>query len=137
MSKEALAEKIRKKLVIESEITDEVIDKASRLIGLTKEGKIIFKIDRGRLSIADQVLLYLIAKRLAYEAELVDRDSCSLSELAQELGISVRVVAARLSELLRKNLVERLETGTYRVSPLAISETINRLEGLLQVDREQ
>jgi len=137
MSKEALAEKIRKKLVIESEITDEVIDKASRLIGLTKEGKIIFKIDRGRLSIADQVLLYLIAKRLAYEAELVGRDSCSLSELAQELGISVRVVAARLSELLRKNLVERLETGTYRVSPLAISETINRLEGLLQVDREQ
>lgn len=83
------------------------------------------------------MLLYLIAKRLAYEAELVGRDSCSLSELAQELGISVRVIAARLSELLRKNLVERLEAGTYRMSPLAISETINRLEGLLQGNREQ
>jgi hypothetical protein len=44
----------------------------------------------------------------------------------------MKVVAARLSEPLKKNLVERLEVRTYCVSPLAISETINRLEGLLQ-----
>lgn len=131
MSKEALAEKIRKKLLIESEITDEILDKASKLIGLTKDGKIIFKVDRGKLSMADQILLYLVAKKLAHEAELVDRDSCSTSELSRELGIPMKVVAARLSELLKKGFVERLEIGTYRVSPIAVSETINRLEGLL------
>ncbi|GEM_PF-2539240 len=59
-----LAEKIRKKLLIESTITDETIDKASRLIGLTKNGKIIFKIDRRRISISNQILLYLAGKNL-------------------------------------------------------------------------
>lgn len=131
MSKEALAEKIRKRLLIESEITDELIDKAGKLIGLTKDGKVVFKIDRDKISMADQILLYLIAKKLAYEAKLTDKDSCPLLELERELGISARVIAARLSELVRKNLVERLEVGTYRVSPIAINETINRLEGLL------
>lgn len=36
MSKEALVEKTRKRLLIESEITDELIDKAGKFIALTK-----------------------------------------------------------------------------------------------------
>jgi len=62
MEQKVLAEKIRKKLLIESTITDETIDKASGLIGLTKNDKIILQIDRRRISISDQILLYLTGK---------------------------------------------------------------------------
>jgi hypothetical protein len=131
MEQKVLAEKIRKKLLIESIITDETIDKASRLIGLTKNGKIIFKIDRRKISISDQILLYLAGKKLAYEAELVESDTCSITELRDELGINEKVIGARLSELIKKSQVDRLEAGLYKINPIVIIDVLNRIEGVL------
>ncbi|MCL7389077.1 MAG: hypothetical protein LZ173_03975 [Thaumarchaeota archaeon] len=71
------------------------------MIGLTKNGKIIFKINRRKISISDQILLYLAGKKLAYEAELVESDTCSITELRDELGINEKVIGARLSELIK------------------------------------
>ena len=103
------------------------------IMGIHKpiDGKIIFKIDRSRLSISDQILLYLLGKKLAYEAKLTGTDSCSLLELSRELGVNEKLVSARLSDLIKAGKVERLEKGIHRIHLMVINEVINRLEGAL------
>jgi len=93
---EDLAQKIREKLQIKKIITDELLDNAKKLIGITDDGKIIFKIDRSHLPVTDQILLLLAGFRLAYEARLREKPQASLEEIAAAIQIDRRIVSARL-----------------------------------------
>jgi len=125
---ENLAKKIKDKLQIEElTITDDFLDKAKKLIGITSDGKIIFKIDRSHLAIADQILLLLAGVRLAYEAKLRESSEITLEEVAAALQIHRRIAVARLKELVDSYRVSRKERGVYTISDFALYEVINRL----------
>jgi len=93
---EDLAQKIREKLQIKKIITDELLDNAKKLIGITDDGKIIFKIDRSHLPVTDQIPLLLAGFKLAYEARLREKPQASLEEIAGAIQIDRRIVSARL-----------------------------------------
>lgn len=124
---EDLAQKIREKLQIKKIITDELLDNAKKLIGITDDGKIIFKIDRSHLPVTDQILLLLAGFRLAYEARLREKPQASLEEIAGAIQIDRRIVSARLSDLVESYKILRMEKGVYAISDLALYEIIDRL----------
>ncbi len=105
---ENLAKKIKDKLQIgEQTITDDFRGKAKKLIGITSDGKIIFKINRYNLSVADQILLLLAGVRLAYEAKIRESSAITLEEVAEALQINRKIAAARLTELISSYRVSR------------------------------
>jgi hypothetical protein len=127
LSSEDLAQKIKEKLQIKKIITDELLDQAAKLIGITYDGKIVFKIDRTHLPVTDQILLLLAGFKLAAEARLREKPHASLDEIAKALQINPKIVSARLSELAASYKISIVEKGVYAISDLALYEIINKL----------
>jgi hypothetical protein len=127
LSSEDLAQKIKEKLQIKKIITDELLDQAAKLIGITDDGKIVFKIDRTHLPVTEQILLLLAGFKLAAEARLREKPHASLDEITEVLQINPKIVSARLSELAASYKISRVEKGVYAISDLALYEIINKL----------
>ena len=129
---ENLKNVIKKELIMnEQEIIMEILPKVKRLIRLTNDGKVILVADKSRIPKIYQLLLYLIGKRLAKMAELVESPDASIKELSEELGFPENYTRALLSELSSKNLITRSEKGLYNVKPLQIQEAISIIESKL------
>jgi hypothetical protein len=64
-----LGQKVREKLTVnEGWLLDSELDALRNYIGLTEDGKVIFMVDRSKLSQRHRILLYAIGKYLAHEA---------------------------------------------------------------------
>jgi len=125
-----LAEKIRNKLTVdESIIIEHVLDRLSKLIGITKTGKVIFKISRDALTTKNQIALYAIGKYMAKQAGYIESDQISIEELSRELGISPKIASTRAGELRREGKLISLERGMYRINPILIEGIISEIEG--------
>ena len=125
-----LAERIRNKLTVdESIIIEHVLDRLSKLIGITKTGKVIFKISRDALTTKNQIALYAIGKYMAKQAGYIESDQISIEELSRELGISPKIASTRAGELRREGRLISLERGMYRINPILIESIISEIEG--------
>jgi len=128
---EELVQKIREKMQIKTIITDDLIDKASKLIGITEDGKIVLKFDKSKLTLKDQILLLLAAYKFAYEAKLRHTPEATLTEISDELAIPEKVASARLSELEKSYLVTKIERGRFSISPIALRDIIYRVTSIV------
>ena len=125
-----LAEKIRNKLTVdESIIIEHVLDRLSKLIGITKTGKVVFKISKEMLTTKNQIALYAIGKYMAKQAGYIESDQISIEELSRELGISPKIASTRAGELRREGRLISLERGMYRINPILIESIISEIEG--------
>jgi hypothetical protein len=111
-----LGQKVQQKLTVdEDELLDSQLDALRNYIGLTKDGKVVFKVDRSKLSQRHRILLYAIGKYLAHEAGYASEPHVTIEELVNELGLGYTVTTARCSELRREGLLLSIERGAYRV----------------------
>ena len=125
-----LAEKIRNKLTVdESIIIEHVLDRLSKLIGITKTGTVVFKISKEMLTTKNQIALYAIGKYMAKQAGYIESDQISIEELSRELGISPKIASTRAGELRREGRLISLERGMYRINPILIESIISEIEG--------
>ncbi|GBC69663.1 hypothetical protein HRbin01_01365 [archaeon HR01] len=131
MEKNDIKEKLRD-LVIEEEISPELVEKVKKFIRLTRRGQIVFVVPKEKLTIRDQILLYLLGKRLAKELEFVEKDSASIEEISSGLGADYFSVASRLSELKSQHYVLSVERGEYIMVLARLKEILDRLEDLIQ-----
>jgi len=122
---------------MKSEITDDLIDKAGSLLGITEKGSIIFKFDRTLLSVKDQVLLLLAGYMLAYQAKLRESPSATLKEITRDIIAPPKVVRARLSELVKLSVVSRSEAGVYEIGSHGLRDIVERVTGLLSSMRRE
>lgn len=76
-----------------------MLDRLGNLIGLTKDGKILIKFDRSKVTIKSLISIYAVGKFMAKQAGYIPEDIISIDKLARELGIGGKIVAARVSEL--------------------------------------
>lgn len=113
MSNEDLIKKIL--VVNETRILEENLKLASELIFLTNNGEILFKIDEDELSIKERILIYMLGKKYAFEAKLVDKESMGLDELSKQLGVSKESLAARLSDLRNERKIKNVKRGEYEL----------------------
>ena len=130
--KEDLKEKLKRELLLEEEITSEQLERIKRFIRLTNKGQVVFVVPREKLPLRDQILLYLLGKKLAQEAGLADKDSASIEEVGNGLGVDYFQVAARLSDLKTQHYVLAAERGEYIVILERLNEILDRLEKLIQ-----
>ena len=109
-------ETIRKALLMdEEENLEEIVSLASKLIGITKEGEIRLRIIEEEMALKEKILLLLIGKKLAYEAELSDNTSITLDEISRILRTDKKITSARISELRREGRVHYIDRGRYQV----------------------
>jgi len=128
-----LGEKVRQKLTIdEGELMDAQLDALRKYIGLTKDGKVVFKVDKSKLSQRHRILLYAIGKYLAHEANYVTEPHVTLEELVNELGLGYMAASARCSELRREGLLLSVERGMFRVLIRPVIEKV-----LAELSQEQ
>lgn len=124
-----LAEKIRQKLTVdESVILEQMLDRLSRLIGLTKDGKVLIKFDRTKTTTRSLISIYAVGKFMAKQAGYSSEDIITIDELTRELGIDGKIVAARVSELRREGVIMGVERGQYRINPSYIEYILAEIE---------
>lgn len=115
-------------MVDEGKILEDSLERLKNIIVLTKEGAVHFLADRGNLSSRQVILLYLIGKRYAREANLIDVESLTLDQISKDLVLSPKVAAARLAELKNEGLVESKQRGHYGSSPFAAEAILSEIE---------
>ena len=81
-------EKIKEEMVVDyANALEKNYDIAKNLLRLTSAGKVDIK-DKERLDEKDKILLYMIGKLYAKEAELAESEYVSNKEFANELGMN-------------------------------------------------
>ncbi|MCS7125803.1 MAG: hypothetical protein NZ929_02700 [Aigarchaeota archaeon] len=124
-----LAEKIRQKLTVdESVMIEQMLDRLSKLLGLTRDGKILIKFDRTKVTTRSLISIYAVGKLMAKQAGYSSEDYVSIDELSRELGIDGKVVGARVSELRREGVLISVERGQYKLNPSYIEYILSEVE---------
>ncbi|MEM1945385.1 MAG: hypothetical protein QW614_02865 [Candidatus Caldarchaeum sp.] len=85
-------------------------------------------VQKDRLPIRSQILLYLTGKRIARELGLVESDLASIEEISAAIGAEYFTVAARLKELKDQYLVFAVERGGYTVQLAKLQEILDSVE---------
>jgi len=122
---------------LKSRILDEIIvnyktvleknfDLVKEFIRVTKSGHVDVLI-KEQLIIEDKILVYLVGKLYAKEAELTELGEADRKELMNELGISENSIGSILSGLKNKGMLNTRKEG----SKSYVSIKINMIESFL------
>lgn len=106
-------------------------DLAKQLIRMTKDGKIdvLFK---DKLIGTECILLYLIGKLYAKEAELTPTDDAGNKELMDELGVPKGSLLPWLKELRDENRIKTITKGRYTYHIVALNVVEKTLKEILK-----
>jgi len=89
------------------------------IIAITPEG-IIITVPKEDVIEREAILLHLVRVFIGYKLGNYDKDSISISELLTLSGGKPSSIAARLSEMVNLNWVERVGRGQYRITTFGI-----------------
>jgi len=119
---------ILSKMVVDEEaVFERLVDKASRIFKIDKQGKIVFLVPESSLSTRERVAMALLARYFAKELELVNSDAVSYRDVAAMLDMARTAVGARLSELRREGIAESVGRGEWRVSILGVQRLLDEM----------
>jgi len=130
-----LKERIKNEMLVDySSALENNFNTAKRLIGITKEGKVNLHIGKNKLSGKQLIMLYLIGKVYAKEAEISDVEYVTNKELIDELGLPEGTVWGLLSLLNKENKIRQVQKGAYRI-PINLIERVVQ-EIVSKLDKE-
>ncbi len=129
--KDDLRKKIIEQMTIDySSTLEKNFELAKQFIRITKDGK-VHLLHKESLGGKEKILLYLIGKLYAKEAEFTATDDIGNKELIDELGIPEGSLLPWLKELRAKNKVKQVKRGryTHHSIPLnLVEETLKSVE---------
>jgi len=138
MSKEGSNE-LRKRIIEEmtvdySNALERNFDLAKQFIRITKDGKVgvLFK---DKITGEEQILLYLIGKLYAKEANFIPTDDVGNQELMDELGIPKGSVLPWLKSLRDKNKIKQIKKGRnthHSIQVNVVERTLQAIEKKLK-----
>lgn len=96
-------------------------------IRIDKQGH-VHLLSSTRYRLKDAILLYLIGRKYAFEAKIVDDDTVSIAEISSALGQDAQTVAARLSELREEGKVEAPARGRSRVIFARVPQALTEMK---------
>ena len=133
---EGMENTLKKKILEEmtvnhSNALDKNFDLAKQLIRITRDGKIdvIFK---DKLTGKENILLYLIGKLYAKEAELTLTDDSSNKELMDELGVPKGSILPWLKELRDEKRIRQVTKGKFTYHAIALNVVEKSLKTILK-----
>jgi len=104
---------------------------AMQFIRTTKEGKIDVII-KDKITVEDQILIYLIGKLYAKEAELSETYEVENQELMDELGIPGNTIRPKLKKLRDNNKIKPVNKGKHIIQINVLERTLKSIEEKLK-----
>ena len=123
---EELEEWVKKELTVTRE--DYLIrnkDKVKKVIGITMNGEVLFKVDVERLAAREVICLYMIGKVYANLAGYVDTEIVTNKELIETLKMPEGTVKYTLKELRDDKFIVAEKPGFHRI-------IYNKIGGILE-----
>jgi len=102
---------------------------AKQFLRITKEGKVDVQ-RRQEITGKQQILLYLIGKMYAKEADLSDTDEVGNNELMNELGIPIGSLLPWLKDLRGKKIIRQTKKGRYTNHSVSLNAVEKILKGI-------
>ncbi|MFX1566482.1 MAG: hypothetical protein ACFFCH_10870 [Promethearchaeota archaeon] len=123
---------IKKRFIVDDDAIQEkqfvgMIVRANRFIKVSKSGQIHFELTN--LTNKDRVALVFIGRFLGNRLEPEIRKEVLNEELSTITGLKPKIVSARISELKKEPLIERIDKGVHRaISLFIIDRFLKKLE---------
>jgi len=97
-----------------------LLEQLSNIIAYNEQEGVFFLKPINTLPAADAILLFLAKRYIEHSLGLRDSPTASSSEIQAAIGKPDKTVSGRLSELLQKGYVRRLDRGDYMITVLAL-----------------
>ncbi|HIQ29885.1 MAG TPA: hypothetical protein EYH45_04905 [Candidatus Caldiarchaeum subterraneum] len=97
-----------------------LLEQLSDIIAYNQREGVLFLKPINALPAADAILLFLAKRYIEHALGLRDSPTASFSEIQSAIGKPDKTVSGRLSELLQKGYVRRLDRGDYTITTLAL-----------------
>lgn len=110
-----------------SEILKNVKDLASNLFKFTPEGDVIYKINKENLTNSESIFLVCLEHTLLFEEQLIDNPNINTETICEKLFINKNQANARLSDLVKTNVLKRIDRGEYKINLYGIDEIIKNI----------
>ena len=91
-------------------------EKVKQLLGITADGRIVFKIDLSKLLAKEVISLYMIGKVYAQIAGYVETETVTNKELIEALRFPEGTIGYTLKELRDDKIIIAEKTGVHRIS---------------------
>jgi hypothetical protein len=104
---------------------------AKQLIRITKDGKVDVTV-KDKLTGKENILLYLIGKLYAKEAELTATNDVGNQELMDELGIPKGSLFPWLKDLREENKINQVTRGRYTYHAIALNVLEKTLKEIIK-----
>lgn len=114
-----------------SSALDKNFDLAKQLIRITTDGKVDV-LPKEKLTGKENILLYLIGKLYAKEAELAPTDDVGNKELMDELGVPKGSLLPWLKDLREENKIKQISKGKYTHHTVALNVVEKTLKDILR-----
>jgi len=102
-------------------------DKVKQLVGITTDGRIVFKVDASNFLAKEVICLYMIGKAYALIAGYVETETVTNKELIEALRLPEGTIAYTLKDLRDEKLVIAERTGIHRISHDKIGVVIDNV----------
>ncbi len=123
---------IRSEMTLEKpDILLQVKDRVARLLGVSTEGTVGFRLTAEqleRLGAEEKILLYTLGKLYAQAADYADTDSVTNAELQANLGMPEGTVRGKLTLLRKSGFVNSEKPGTHNIARNRILEVLAEVE---------
>ncbi|MEM1517558.1 MAG: winged helix-turn-helix transcriptional regulator [Nitrososphaerota archaeon] len=101
---------------------ESLVDAVETYIGYSKDDGFFLKPGFQQLPSSDQILLLLAKRYLENIWGITQTPAMSMREISEKLGLKEGTSSSRLTELIRKGMVRRLERGDYTITTLGLQE---------------
>ncbi len=91
------------------------------LIAFSEEGANLL-VPKSKLTDNETLLLWLLASYLGYKLGKMENDGFSKEELQSKLGKSGKITSTRLGELVRSDMVAKVDDERFRVTTFGVAE---------------
>lgn len=117
----SLAKKISSALGLQ-----EVLERLSGMLGYEESEGLFFTEGLERFPVSDAVLLLALKSHLEHGLGRRESPTVNLSELSRALSKSEKTVSGRLTELVQRGMLRRLDRGDYTITQLGIRHVLEK-----------
>lgn len=127
-SKSSLKKKILEEMSIDyANALEKNFELAKQFVRITSDGKVDVLV-KDRLTGKEQILLYLIGKLYAKEAEATTTEYVGNKELLNELGIPIGSLLPWLKNLRDKNKIKAIKKGYHKIPINLVEKVLKSIE---------
>lgn len=110
-------------------------ERIARILGITQDGEVLFRVDKNQLDAEGQIGAYMIGKLFAQVAGYAEDAAASNQEFEQALRMRPGTIRGTLKRMRDKGTAESTEPGLNRVPINNLPKVLKQIESQTHYDR--